>query len=349
MELLNGMLQIRHDLPENFLTQRVQNLHCGLSGPTLIHLPGARKGPVFVSILLHGNEDVGLKAIQEVLLRYQRRELPRELVLFVGNIDAAKHGLRKMPDGEDFNRVWPGTDHATSEISECMRQVFEYARSQKLFVSLDLHNNTGSNPLYGCVNRVDPRTIQLAMLFSRTIVHFQRPLGVQSAAFSELCPSITCECGRIGDAAGVQRAAALIDACLHMMELPNHMPPSSDFHLLHTVATLKIPPNCPIAFGSRDNGAELYFSPDLDHLNFRPLPPGTHFGFRRPGSNSRLAVLDQNGVDVESDYFDLREDSFILQRSIVPSMLTTNIQVIQDDCLGYFMEEFDLSSNIYQA
>ena len=32
-----------------------------LSQPTLIHLPGVADEPIFISILLHGDEDVGFK------------------------------------------------------------------------------------------------------------------------------------------------------------------------------------------------------------------------------------------------------------------------------------------------
>jgi Succinylglutamate desuccinylase / Aspartoacylase family len=336
------MLQLRHDLPDSFLSIEARDLHHVLSGPTLIHLPGQRRSPVFVSVLLHGNEDVGWKAIQAVLANYLRRSLPRELVLFIGNIEAAQHGLRKMPGGEDFNRVWPGTDHPQTALSQCMTQVVDYVRKVEPLVSLDLHNNTGTNPHYSCVNRLDARTLQLATLFARTIVFFKRPLGVQSAAMTEICPSLTCECGRIGDASGVNRAAGLIDACLHMLELPTHFPPSSDYHLLHTVATVKVSSDCSIAFGDPDNQADLVFSEDLDHLNFRPLPVGTIFGNCVPGSDCFLEVLDEQGNNVASTYIDLQHDTMVLRRPVVPSMLTTNIRVIRDDCLGYFMEELAL-------
>lgn len=337
------MLNIRHDLPANFLTVEPRHLHDCLCGPTLIHLPGKRKAPVLVSILLHGNEIVGLKAIQDVLLKYQHKPLPRELMLFVGNIEAAKHGLRKMPDGDDFNRVWPGTDHGSSDVGDCMRQVVEYARRCQVFVSLDLHNNTGTNPHYSCISRVDAKTLQLALLFARTVVFFRRPLGVQSVALSEICPALTCECGKIGDAMGVQRAAELIDACLHMTDLPSHLPPKSDYHLLRTVATLRVAPTSSIAFGEGSQNADLFFSEKLDHLNFRPLPEKTVIGYRRPGSESGLEVVDEQGLNVESSFLVMQDDAIVLRRSIIPSMLTTNIQVIRDDCLGYFMEEFEFT------
>jgi succinylglutamate desuccinylase len=51
-------------LPDGLLQVEARELYTILPGPTLIHLPGRRDIPLFVSILLHGNEDTGLKAMQ---------------------------------------------------------------------------------------------------------------------------------------------------------------------------------------------------------------------------------------------------------------------------------------------
>jgi hypothetical protein len=34
-------------------------------------------------------------------------------------------------------------------------------------------------------------------LFSRTVVYFQQPFGVQSAALATICPAVAVECGRV--------------------------------------------------------------------------------------------------------------------------------------------------------
>ena len=43
---------------------------------------------------------------------------------------------------------------------------------------------------------------------------FIRPTGVQSAAFAELCPSVTVERGKPGNSDNERHAAKFIDACL---------------------------------------------------------------------------------------------------------------------------------------
>jgi len=93
-------------LPNGFLHVEANELHTVLTGPTLIHLPGRRDAPLFVSILLHGNEDTGLKAMQAVLKKYQNQPLPRALSIFVGNIDAARENVRRLEGQLDYNRVW---------------------------------------------------------------------------------------------------------------------------------------------------------------------------------------------------------------------------------------------------
>ena len=98
-----------HALPEGFLDTSARALHRVLPGPTLIHLPGRRTPELFVSVLLHGNEDVGLVAIQQVLKAHAGRELPRALSILIGNVTAAQEGVRRLDGQPDYNRVWPGT------------------------------------------------------------------------------------------------------------------------------------------------------------------------------------------------------------------------------------------------
>ena len=58
-------------LPEGLLEVSSKELHTILPEPTLIHLPGKQAAPLFVSVLLHGNEPTGFMAIQLLLKKYQ--------------------------------------------------------------------------------------------------------------------------------------------------------------------------------------------------------------------------------------------------------------------------------------
>jgi hypothetical protein len=61
------MLKVIDHFPDGFLDIDARHLHSLLPQPTLMHLAGRQQPALFVAILLHGNEDTGLKAIQQVL------------------------------------------------------------------------------------------------------------------------------------------------------------------------------------------------------------------------------------------------------------------------------------------
>jgi hypothetical protein len=323
-------------LPPGLLELPAHRLAEVLPGPTLIHLPGRRQPPLFVSVLLHGNEDTGWLAAQSVLRKYAAAELPRALSLFIGNVEAARAGLRRLDGQPDYNRVWPGSEEAHPAELAMMQQVVDAMRARGVFASLDIHNNTGLNPHYACVNRLDSDFLHLATLFSRIVVYFIRPRGVQSAAFAELCPSVTVECGKPGTPGGVEHAAAFMEAALHLSEFPAHRVAPDDIDLFHTVATVKVPEAVSFGFGAPE--ADIDFLPELDHCNFRELARGELLGRVRPDSRARLLVLDERGEDVSLRLFDYARGNIALAKPLMPAMLTRDARVIRQDCLCYLME-----------
>jgi hypothetical protein len=340
------MLQQLDHLPKGLLTTDSRGLEALLGAPTLIHLPGARAPALFVSVLMHGNETVGWDAVRNLLSdRVARRgelRLPRDLSLFIGNVSAAAQGVRRLPGQPDYNRVWPGGELPHTPEHDLMRTVVESQGERGIFASIDLHNNTGSNPHYACVNRLDNRFLHLATLFGRTVVYFLRPTGVQSLAMAELCPAVTLECGKVGDSSGVRHARDLVDAALHLSEIPEHPVAPHDIDLFHTVARMQVPES--LSFGFSPEEADLVLNPEIEHYNFRELPPGTAFG-RVNGSSGTsglpLEVSDEQGQDVGERFFEVEGGELRLRQRLMPSMLTRNQTVIRQDCLGYLMERYN--------
>lgn len=318
----------------------IKDLDRVLPGPSLIHIEGDRKPPVFLSILLHGNETVGFDVLQHILGSY-RAGLPRSLSVFIGNVAAAARGVRRLPEQADYNRVWPspGIEPVTPE-HRLMRQVVEEMARKAPFASIDLHNNSGLNPHYACINRLDQPFFHLAFRFSRTVVYFLRPQGVQSMAFAEICPAVTLECGRVGNAAGIAHAARFIDTVLGLDRLPEQPVGRDDIQLFHTVATVKVPADLSFGFGGRTR--DLNFVDDLEYYNFRELPAGTVVAHYHPGKAPRLEVTDENGRDVERLYLRYDHGVMRLGAQIMPAMLTLNEEIIRQDCLCYFMERYPL-------
>jgi succinylglutamate desuccinylase len=98
--------------PERLLSATPETLHTLFPDPTLFHLPGKHKEPLFISVLLHGNETTGFFALQKLLLKYSQQELPRSLSFFLGNTEAASLGLRRIEGQPDYNRIWHVTELA---------------------------------------------------------------------------------------------------------------------------------------------------------------------------------------------------------------------------------------------
>jgi hypothetical protein len=187
------------------------------------------------------------------------------------------------------------------------------------------------------VNRLDPPFLQLATLFSRTVIYFLRPRGVQSLAFAELCPAVTVECGKAGNPHNTEHALEYIEACLHLAEFRQHAVSPHDIDLYHTVATIKVSDAVDFGFDAADQPLSLMG--DLDRFNFRDLAPGTVWGRQPAGTPLALVATDENGNDVSARYFQLDADGCIrLGAPATPSMLTLDCRVIRQDCLCYLME-----------
>ncbi|MFQ5643968.1 MAG: M14 family metallopeptidase [Thiogranum sp.] len=334
------MLHVHDALPDRLLEVQPTQLAELLGGPSLIHLPGRRTETLFVSLLLHGNETTGFRALQSLLKRYQDRELPRALSIFIGNVEAAKDGLRRLAGQPDYNRVWPGSEHQDSPEKRMMEEVFNIMRQRPLFASVDVHNNTGINPHYACINRIDHRFMHLASMFSRTLVYFTRPAGVQSMAFAQLCPALTVECGKVGQSAGEEHAEEFLDACLHLSEIPRHPVAAHDVDLFHTVAIVRVPRAYSFGFGEQP--VDICFIDDLDHLNFRELPAGTTLAHLDGVEGMPLEASDESGSEVAHRYFRVEGDMLRTTRTVMPSMFTLDERVIRQDCLGYLMERYPL-------
>jgi hypothetical protein len=330
------LLEYDH-VPEGLLEiEDAKKLHTVFPHPALLRLEGARKEALFVTVLLHGNEDTGLFAIQKLLRKYRGRPLPRSMVVFFGNVYAAKEGLRRLDGQPDYNRVWPGGESQESPEADLMRRVVERVTARPLFASIDIHNNTGKNPHYGCINRLEPDFLYLASLFSRIVVYFETPKGVQSLAMARHCPAITVECGKPRLPQGIAHAAEFVDAVLHLGAFPHREVHTGEVEVYHTVARVTIPERYSFAFGEGD--ADILLPEELEEENFRELPAGAPFGRVKPGSGARFEVLDDEGKERFYDFFTLEEGEIRLARPMMPAMITKDAKVIRQDCLCYLME-----------
>lgn len=329
-------LQIRNDLPSEILDRPANRLYEVLNGPTLVHLRGKRKPPLFLSVLMHGNEDTGWRVVQNIL-REHGNSLPRSLSIFIGNIKAARYGKRRLEKQPDFNRIWAGGDSPEHAI---VADVLRTMKRKGVFASIDIHNNTGINPHYACVNRLGGQYLQIARRFSRMVIYFTRPSGVQSLAFARFCPAVTLECGQSGDRIGVQLATKLVNEVMQIEELPDMPVAEDDIDLYHTVAVVKVPAGTTISFDTKP--AAIRFVRGIEQLNFEEIPAGTVLAELQDDAMP-LDAMDENGSPVAGQYFEVEERRLKTRTALMPSMLTTNERIVRQDCLCYLMERYELT------
>jgi succinylglutamate desuccinylase len=336
-------------LPESLLELPASALHQVLDGPSLIHLPGRRKQPLVVGILQHGNEDTGWEAVRRLLKsHYLFDKLPRSMLLFIGNIQAARHRVRRLDDQPDFNRCWPGASGTDPVARRMFRNLMERILEYDPWACVDIHNNTGLNPHYAAINRVRPDHLRLAACFAPKVVFFTRPAGTMSHALSAHIPASTLECGQAGNVHGTDHTMAFLETLLHIEELSSLPLDPEEVHLYHMRATVTVPDDVLFGFGSVP--ADLTLREDLDSLNFQELPAGTSFGRVLNGHEQPVHAIDTRGRDVTGYYFSTADGELKTARLIMPSMLTLDRRIISQDCLCYLMERlvYDIGVEAYE-
>lgn len=331
-------LNILNAFPKELLEVDVSQVHEILGGPTLIHLNGKGEDTLFLSTLLHANEITSFLMLQRFIKRYEKKELPRNLIIFIGNTFAAAEGMRHLPGQMDYNRIWEEGPNAENKMA---LDIIDYVKDYNLFASIDVHNNTGKNPHYGCINSLDRPFHDLASHFGSHTVYFTEPHNVQSMAFSKICPSITVEAGLPGEEEGIVASLNLVEKIFNTKELSRN-PARDSFDIYHTIARMKIDHQARVDFfNDSESEADISLIPDIDEHNFEFVEKQTHFGFIK--NQNLLRVIADDGSDITSDFFEMTDGKITSKRLFVPSMFTKDVYVMKEDCLGYVMEV--ISSN----
>ncbi len=336
-------LHLFNSIPERLSTVPVKELGSVLPGPSLIEIPGRISPPLFISVLLHGNETTGFLAMQEIIRKFDllKKRSPREILLFVGNINAAMLGVRRQTDEPDYNRIWNNGNQPEHLLAE---EVLRQVSRRKPFAAVDIHNNTGKNPHYACINRTDDAFVNLARRFSKTIVYFTEPHEVISMALSRHCPSVTLECGFSGDSGGFCHACNYLEQCLTLPQEELFSPPTNRHNdVFHTIGRITVPYRSQLGFGSCPGQVDLCFRDDLEKLNFTTVPAGTKLG-ESAGNINNLKVTDNKDRDVTTEYFSFDDNAITTRKTMTPSMFTKNETIIHQDCFGYIMEPYPLEN-----
>ncbi len=328
MEMEN--LKFLDELPTDFFKSSAQGLFKVFDGPTLVHLKSSKKNnnkkALFISTLLHGNEHSGIMTLQEFL--QDKKELERDIILFFGNIKAAKYGKRHLDTQPDYNRIW------TSNYP-FVKKTLDYLKDQEIEACIDLHNNSGNNPCYSCMSKKSVEHYNLAYAFSEKIVYFTDPIEALSVVLSNHWPSITIEAGKSGDPAGIYRTVDFLNRLEKGLDLKK--PLTIKPRVFHTVGKIRVDIDDPVTFEEDEfKGDGFLFRDDLETLNFQPLTIDSWLG-----RSDKTPIVENYSKNPNKnlDYFEIRNDLIACKKPFIPAMLTHDIEIIYSDCLGYIMEE----------
>lgn len=310
-------LNIAKALPDGLADVPANALADELGDPTLFDLRKGDARPLFVSVLVHGNEVSGWDAVRELLDEFRETSS----MLFLGNLEAARHDVRALPGRADFNRVWEGGDSAEAAVA---RDVTALVAAANPYLALDIHNNTGKTPPYSVICRTDPKTLEFAEAFAERALLASQPDGFQTQRFSRFCTAVTVEVGTPDDPESTTRTR---DFLVRLFE-GNPQPPgngreSRNLLLFETVARVTVTDNTII-------------EPATQRFNFRHAPAGTPL--TRSGM---LNAQSADGSDVADRYFAPDNQTAVLTRPTTLAMYTGDLDSARRDCLCYFLEPFE--------
>jgi hypothetical protein len=335
------MLRIFSESPPQARDLDLEGFLRWLGGPALFHLRGERSDRCRVLVGgLHGNEPSGFYAIHRILR--DPPPLPVDVALVLGNVPAALYDVpfshRFVPGGEDMNRVW-GRLEGTG-LREDAGRILERLSELPVESVVDLHNNTGHNPIYAVVLEPSAAHVSLARHWTeRFVLYGGGELGTLLERLIPRAPGVVIECGQAGDPAADLRAAAGARSYLGAPE-PGHPSGLTGARGYRSVARILVPEDVQLAFSEGRTVADLTISPSIDRHNFRVMEPGMRLAYWN--GRGRLVVLANDGHEASDEYLEVRDGAIYLRRPVVPVMMTTDAMAAKSDCLLYAAEVLPL-------
>ncbi|MDX1619872.1 MAG: hypothetical protein R3320_02700, partial [Nitriliruptorales bacterium] len=329
-------------LPKELLDLSERDLLEALGKPTLIRVPGTGEDPPrAVACLLHGDESTGFKALYRILRR--GRTYPFDFYAIIGNVRAAieppGYSHRFLDDQEDFNRIWGLGDPTTSARRATDAMLAELRRAGIESV-VDIHNNTGNNPFYAIVTALRPETLNLATLWTTTILHWDLGVNTLMEELQDDCAAIAVECGLPGLPESLAFAVDGLRRYLGAMPLETDRV-QRDFDMLGGLRKVVVKPEVKFQFGG-DLTADVDFvvDEDADVHNFVRVGAGHVIGRIHQGSALPIKAIEPGGHDVTDEHFSIHDGQVVLDRDVTPVMMTRTVEAARKDCLFYLTNEF---------
>ncbi len=322
--------------PELLRLDDMELLHA-LGGPTLIRVAGrGLQRPRAVACLLHGDESTGYHAIMKVLRRHRTYDF--DLYVLIGNVRAAladggfQH--RFLDDQEDFNRIW-GLEERTTRMRLAASEMLEELKAADVESLVDIHNNTGDNPFYAIVTNLRPETLNLATIFTTTILEWELEAHTLMEAFEGDTAAIAVECGL----AGIPESLAFaVDALRRYLGAPplERDTVQRDFDMLGDMIKVMVRPEVEFNFGGQfSEDIDFVIREDADVHNFVEVPAGHVVGKVLPGGSLPLVATASHGADVTDEHFEVVDGAVMFKKQATPVMMTRTVEAARKDCLFY--------------
>lgn len=328
-------------LPDELLDLDDREVLRALGKPTLVRVPGrGERAPRAISCLLHGDESTGLEATLRVLRR--RRTYPFDLYVVIGNVSAALaddgFAHRYLDHQEDFNRIW-GLDDPTTSQRRAADAILARLREAGIDALVDVHNNTGDNPFYAIVTDRDPQSLNLATLFTTTLLYWDLTAHTLMEALGDGVTAIAVECGLPGRPESLAFAVDGLRRYLGEDDLHGDTL-RRDFDLLAGLRKVHVKPEVRFAFGGElSDEVDFVLVEDADVVNFLEVGAGHVLGRVHPGSSMPLRAVDSRGTDVTHEHFTVVDGAVITTCTATPVMMTRTVEAARKDCLFYVATE----------
>ncbi|MBW3619597.1 MAG: succinylglutamate desuccinylase/aspartoacylase family protein [Actinobacteria bacterium] len=328
-------------LSEDLLALDDRELLRALGEPTLIRVPGTgERPPRAISCLLHGDESTGYHAVLKVLRR--RRRYPFDLYVVIGNVRAAlaDEGFshRYLDDQEDFNRVW-GLGDPTTSLRRAADGILAELTDAGIEALVDVHNNSGNNPFYAIATTERPDTLNLATLFTTTILYWDLGAHTLMEVLDERVATIAVECGLPDRPESLAFAVDGLRRYLGEDDLRGERL-RRDFDMLGGLRKVHVRPEVRFSFGGElSDDTDFVVAADADVLNFVVVPAGHVLGRVHPGGALPLRAVDAAGEDVTDQHFRVLDGAVVTTAPITPVMMTRTVEAARKDCLFYVTME----------
>lgn len=320
-------LRVETSLDPAILDLPANELFTVLDGPTLFDLSLPEQPPMFVGVLLHGNEISGWDAVRSLLKEQVQNGQASSLLLLVGNVLAARHGVRALDGQTDFNRIW---EEGNGNKLQWTESLIAKVASKKPWFALDLHNNTCPNPPHSVITDMNPATLSAARKFSDTAIYAMQPFSILSRRCSQFCTAITLEVGIPSDPSSSIRAK---DYLKYLLDLGGVPATHTDDLKIYTNKIRIVVENA----HKLDEWQVPDFTPFLSDWNFKTLDKGTEIAQLKSGGG-RLVAQDERLNDVTHSYLEYRDGTVCLNSDVIMSMYTDNPRIALQDCVCYFLE-----------